>query len=379
MVSKIYCDESGFTGNDLLNPEQPIFVYSSVAMDNVEAAAILQEARTKYRLKGEEIKGSALLSTSKGQDAANFILDRALHKALVSVHHKRYAAACKLFEYLIEPIIAENNYFFYSIGFNRFISTLFYLECVCKIESTARAMPLFTSLMRTRDQNELKVLLNGSGVIYEQSIFNKLLPLMICHRDKISKEISSLGAHDLQSRWVLELTGTALFRILCTWGERNGQLAVFCDQSAPVELAKQFLDSQVNNNDKKYLRFRGQEFRVTFNLLHPIETVDSKLNPAVQIADVIASAVRFSLEKPDELFSSRMQSRGLDVYDDASIFPDLDDVDLSQKEPFLNGLILEEILHRTLRGDDLLSGLPEKYLFYSQQYDQNPPSLADAP
>ena len=45
----IYFDKSGFTGYNLLDPAQPIFVVASAAIDEKRAAEILSEAFPGYQ------------------------------------------------------------------------------------------------------------------------------------------------------------------------------------------------------------------------------------------------------------------------------------------------------------------------------------------
>jgi hypothetical protein len=54
---QIYCDESGFSGNNLLNREQPYFVLGTVAIPSEEAADLVAKIRTDFRLQGAELKG----------------------------------------------------------------------------------------------------------------------------------------------------------------------------------------------------------------------------------------------------------------------------------------------------------------------------------
>jgi hypothetical protein len=41
---QIYCDESGFTGNRLLDADQPIFTFASVASNEEEAQFIVEKS-----------------------------------------------------------------------------------------------------------------------------------------------------------------------------------------------------------------------------------------------------------------------------------------------------------------------------------------------
>jgi hypothetical protein len=65
-VHTIYFDESGFTGNDLLNDDQPVFVYASVAIEPSQAEDIIAEMISRFRLQGDELKGSNLVGHTRG-------------------------------------------------------------------------------------------------------------------------------------------------------------------------------------------------------------------------------------------------------------------------------------------------------------------------
>ena len=57
----IYFDESGFTGNNLLNLNQPAFVYASVAIDPQNASHLHSELVSRFQLQGKEMKGKNLV------------------------------------------------------------------------------------------------------------------------------------------------------------------------------------------------------------------------------------------------------------------------------------------------------------------------------
>ena len=44
----LYCDESGFTGQDLLNADQRYFSYASVLIDQVEASELVAQAEKRF-------------------------------------------------------------------------------------------------------------------------------------------------------------------------------------------------------------------------------------------------------------------------------------------------------------------------------------------
>ena len=62
----ISCDEAGFTGNNMLNPEQPHFTYASHDLSLEESENLLRVVRKKYHTQMPELKANKLLHTANG-------------------------------------------------------------------------------------------------------------------------------------------------------------------------------------------------------------------------------------------------------------------------------------------------------------------------
>ena len=122
--TEVYCDESGFSGNRLSDAASPFFVYSSVAIGRDRAAELVQRIMRDYRLQGKELKGSNLLKNNLGRKAVASVLAETLPISQSVAYHKQFALACKLFEYIYEPVIANSSSVFYNIGFHKFVSNL---------------------------------------------------------------------------------------------------------------------------------------------------------------------------------------------------------------------------------------------------------------
>ncbi|MEG4070921.1 DUF3800 domain-containing protein [Microcoleus sp. Pol11C2] len=129
-LQEIYCDESGFTGNDLLDKKDTVFAYASVALKHEEATEYVNNIIQKYKLQGGELKGRNLLKYPKGQKVIAEILINFKDRIKVAVYHKKFNLACKLYEYIFEPVLSEKNSLFYHIKFHRFISNILYVEFV---------------------------------------------------------------------------------------------------------------------------------------------------------------------------------------------------------------------------------------------------------
>jgi hypothetical protein len=214
-------------------------------------------------------------------------------------HHKKYALAAKFFEYVFEPVIAEKNWIFYNLGFHRFISNLLYVWALAQNRTADQLMADFASAMRSLDPKDLPVFSAGhSLVIGGDDPLAHIGTFWLIHQKKIAEELVDLRDAD-DAPWMLDLTTTSLFSVLGYWGDRFDQLAVYCDDSKPLERTPIFKHF-VNRQDKSYQSFFGYKRLLIPNLAHPVNLVRSFDYPGVQIADVFASTCRSALHHRTE-------------------------------------------------------------------------------
>ena len=93
----IYCDESGYTGYNLLVEEQPYFVYSALNIEEKEADTFRNYLKDKYKLQGN-LKGNNLVQSTPGQKAISELYAAYSKQVKLVFHHKKYSLACKYFE-----------------------------------------------------------------------------------------------------------------------------------------------------------------------------------------------------------------------------------------------------------------------------------------
>ena len=101
----IYFDESGFTGYDLLNKDQPIFAISSTDISPQRAESILKTSFPKYQ--GDEFKFSNLWRSANKQGLINFSQNIAPYKENVFtwINQKKFTVLALMVDRLIEPYI----------------------------------------------------------------------------------------------------------------------------------------------------------------------------------------------------------------------------------------------------------------------------------
>ncbi|MBI2853022.1 MAG: DUF3800 domain-containing protein [Chloroflexi bacterium] len=370
--TEVFFDESGFTGNNLLSRDQPAFVYASVAIDPDQASRLLSEMSRRFRLQGNELKGTNLIGHKRGQEAIYWLLKQCEGISCIAVSNKKLALAGKFYEYIFEPILAPINSFFYAAEFHLFIANLLYVLFEARDKHAEEIMSEFETLMRTKDTSRLEQLLTplDRGVRLDDPL-GKILTFTLCHRQRITQEIQDLAKIEGLSNWVLELTTTSLFWLLSFWGERFGVLEVYCDKSKPIEINRQLFDAMIGRKDRIYMKLgRSKEVALTYNLSAPVVLTDSIQSPGIQMADILASSVAYAFKNPDDGPSKQLLYLAKDMLGGPCILPDVKTLDLRAKGPFINSLILHELVDRTIRGASLLVDWEEFLVVSTHAYER---------
>lgn len=372
MIQTIYCDESGFTGAKLSDKQQPHFVYTSVAITSGRAADIVREVRERFRPQSPEIKGSLLVKSAR--KAVTFILENCLEQTKLVVTNKQYALACKLFEYIFEPALANGSSIFYRLGFNRFVATLLYAELLTGDKTCETLFDKFEELLRSNDATAI-------SAFFEQKpskrptkcIAREVVTFAHAQRQTIINELKSIGNLGATGKWVLDITDASLFPLLCYWGSKFDQLDVFCDDSKPLtaylNAEHSLFATMVGRTDKQFFDFDGRGAApVTFNLLRPVTLARSDQTPGIQIADVISAAIAHGLknmDKPEPRQWIRM-AHDRDAMHDQSILPDLGGFP-SEEHFHFNRAVFEELVRRSRKNEDLLENI-ENFLKFPYRF-----------
>jgi hypothetical protein len=357
---KVYCDESGTTGNNLLNPDQPYFSYASIAIDDDIAQACVEKVIKDFRVQGGELKAKNLLGFSKGRRAISYILECHHEKILVSIYHKKYSLACKLFEYIFEPPLAQANSFFYEVGFHKFIATLLYAHLKASARHAEIIFADFEKMMRRLDETSATSLFSVIDFPSMAPIFELVKEFCHYNRTAISEELGSLRASGDTGKWVLDLTDTALFSHLGTWGEKFDQIDVYCDKSGAANDFRKMLDVMIGRREKLYYNaFSDKEQPITFNLAKEISMVDSVHHPGIQLADVVAGTAIHAFQNPNDKQARDWMQYLLQCLHPMSVVPTTESVDMSTVSGQRNVWILHELVERSRYRKSLTEGIGE--------------------
>lgn len=291
-MKSIYCDESGYSGNNLIDVIQPFFVYAGVQLSEKEAEDAYKIIQDNYLIQRGGIKGADLVQNEKGQNAAIKLFEKYGKHARLVYCNKQFALACIMFEYAIEPII-KNNTYAYDIGFHRFISNSIYNYF---LKNNILGDEIFKKFLAEFSTN-----INPESIFkfdinqIDDKVMKWVLLTLQNNEDRFYKEIST---NEVINSWYLNLTTTSLCGILSDFGSDCAPLEVICDNS------NLFKDENVLRPINKIGKLEDNiGSHALFMLAEDIKLQSAKKTIGLKVADIFASSLGFSLRNKTLPFS----------------------------------------------------------------------------
>ena len=116
---EIFLDESGNTGEDLVNKAQPVFVIASLKLDETECAELKETFFGD--IQARELKHSRLSKNLNQQRMVLEFLDyvnKNPELVKINVAHKQFALVTKAVDILVETAAHQDGFDIYKQGFN---------------------------------------------------------------------------------------------------------------------------------------------------------------------------------------------------------------------------------------------------------------------
>ncbi|WP_186128266.1 DUF3800 domain-containing protein [Burkholderia gladioli] len=280
-----YIDESGYTGFDLLNHEQRFQGATAVAISNDEAARLIREHFP--RLQAAELKYHAL-ARRPGYRRPLLELQREVlsqYKCVTYVCNKRFLLALMFLDYAVEPFYYERNVDFYENGQNYALASLLHTigPTLLGQEPFNGLLIAFQQAVREKTPSALGALVTAARKLRWQELPEVFRPLVHASPECLST-IATPGVSTDAAMIVLQAL------ISRTEAMANGPYRIEHDQSKNLLTYHDLLRRYIDHQDEVEFR-ESQIATIRFPLkLSSVTQVDSKTNPAVQIADVMIGA-----------------------------------------------------------------------------------------
>ncbi len=295
MSNVVFIDECGYTGEDLFNAQQPIFILASLRLSEAQCDDLKQKHFSK--IKAKELKHTQLSRRSAQQKMViSFLKDLISEEKNVkfAIAHKRYVLVTKMVDLLIETMANLDGFDFYENGANiAFSNLLYFLSKDIAGERIFKMLLLnFQRMIRERSIESYD---NFFRIFYEEE-YHELLnevyaPFMAYHHRLGPAAVFALPEN------MLNIAFSEAFNLVAEWSkEIKGNWSLVHDNSSNMSKDKDIWEAVTHPEippvvvgyDRRKMEF-------------PIRLIDtqfmkSEYSSGLQLVDVMSGAMARFLE-----------------------------------------------------------------------------------
>lgn len=287
-IPRIAIDESGNTGEDLLNAEQPTFVLASTSLSDENAIALIESAGGHRDV---ELKHSKIRKSREGREQIARVVNGVTPDiAKVIVINKRFMIVAKMVDDLIEPLASATGFNLYGRGVHTVLSELWFhaFPAVLGEGRFRELLENFVQMCRHPEPASIGGFYSFVGKTRTgMRDVDDDLRLLGATRDVVVPSLAS------RLRDGLDPAIPALFNTANEWGESLGvPFIIDHDEAAVIERwyphLRQFFFAE---GDRTVIGTGARSFSLPL-MVTDVELVSSTTNHAVQVVDVLAGATR---------------------------------------------------------------------------------------
>lgn len=322
-------DESGNTGPDLFNEDQPVFVLASTDLTIAEAEKVLAHVRTPQ---ASEAKFTNLRKSNAGRTRILRFLEATRNytgRIRTTYYHKRYMVVTKVVDVLIETLAHRAGIDLYENGAN--IATANYhfycMPVFCGKDRARQFLDAFVAMIRQGDQSSINHFYYTAWQVHAASIDKEY-----------GTSIAPILATEPLIHDILEHNGPAsidpaipsFFEHCAYWGDSTGEyFDVLHDKSKTLfqekEAVEMFMSKDIPHAEIGYDR-RKYGFPLKAN---GISFGDSKSDPRLQVVDLIAGssgywATGLATGNTDDQFCKQLHELGMPLFTANALWPSME-------------------------------------------------------
>ena len=294
-MSTIFLDESGYTGQDLLNPEQPIFTLASLNLSESDCKEL--KDRFFSKVQSTELKYSSLSRKPRQQQMIlDFLKELSTKPELIKVlvAHKQFVLLTKMVEMLFEPVCYEEGIDLYDRGGNLALNNLLFytLPALGGEDFFQKLLKDFQDMIRSKMASYeafFKPLLTQR---YSQDI-DELLDFFRVSHYRFGDEL--LKDELLKTEAPLDITVSSILLLMNSWQKDiNENIILIHDKNSAMAKAREMWDALVDPSLPSVEV--GYDRRKTIFPIRVAQTYpeDSKSWAGLQLVDILAGAFTHS-------------------------------------------------------------------------------------
>lgn len=289
----IYFDESGNSGENLLDKEQPVFVLVSHNLNKEQSLELLNNFETN----SDEIHFKKIRKYYKHHQKLINILNSDLvdySTVKIAYYYKKFAICAHLVDQIVETYYFKNGLSFYDDSLNIKYANALYLYCEFfdLQDEFNKLLELFQKMFRVKTEESIEEFYVLAEIIKTKFQDNEEGINFIYPISDSRKYINEILSSDKKYR--MELTIPSITILCDIWYKETGNMIdIIHDESKSLkEWEDTILELSNQNNSQNQI---GVDTRtMTFPLpITSIKRVDSKEYPQIQLADLIGSAFAY--------------------------------------------------------------------------------------
>jgi hypothetical protein len=292
MKNTIYFDESGNTGQDMLNQDQKVFVLASVNYNEEEQ----QEIKKSFEIDGE-LHFKNLKNSGVGRrKILGFLNSKWIDEKFIilSYANKQFATCGQVIDLLVETVLHHKGYDIYLHGRHiAYANFLFYFGNFHWDKSFFKIfLQSFVDMIRTKDLVDINNFYTLAEELYSNIDEKQILKPIIESKKHIEDVMRVIDKYSIDVTF-------STFLVLCDkWHKQiNDKIDIRFDQSKQLEHYNKYVEKMLElaSANKSTVEIGYDNRTMIFpHQINSVELVDSKEVFGVQCADLIASALSFA-------------------------------------------------------------------------------------
>jgi hypothetical protein len=300
-VVEIACDESGFSGTNLLDAPTPMFTHASVDLRVEEAAELIGVLRSGFRRSLNEFKSAHFLRDPQAAETLEWLLAALSGRAHVHLVDKEYFLVTRIVDlFLVAPSYAAGTRLTQN---HRPAALALYRAGRAGGRDWAVFLAAFVELVRTKrrhqpDRSSVERFFQARdslGAVGLGAEAERVLDGL--SRTRVRAVLTRLAHDDQLIPPPLEPLLPALAETVLFWSGGQRQVMVIHDEQSALTATRLRRLQQVLADDADLPVPDAHEAGVPAARVSPLAglvTVDSRDDPRVQVADLLAGVARRS-------------------------------------------------------------------------------------
>jgi len=298
----VYFDESGNTGRQLADLDQPLFVLGSCDFSTEECELLLAPLRSRQ---AAEVHFKRLRKSPRGQDRIIELLQSDLvtpDRFKAHVLHKRFMLLTKVLDDLLEPLLYYHfDFNFYENGQNLALSNMLYyvLPMAVGEECFDQFLGFYYDMCLQQTNESIRAFYEHLDVMQEAAAQTELPMTWELRLLSMTRAIVREALEDLQ-KTTFNPAIPAFFSLCVHWGRQHVRFDAICDDSEPLERQADFFKAIAEldelGDEEAVIGFGNAQIELPLKL-GSLAFSPSHESDGIQVADIITSALSYYLTK----------------------------------------------------------------------------------